>query len=256
MKKIVKRILQNLGYVIAPANSNLLYVDPIMVQQKLIGKDKKITIFDVGAHSGETTLLYNHFFKNATIYSFEPFPDTFNMMKQKVAGYPNIKIFNLALASKGGKANFHVNKYNYTNSLLATHEDAIKTWGIDHQDTKEIIEVNSDTLDRFVEKMQIENIDILKIDTQGSEYSVIEGAAQTIDAQKVRLIYLEIITMPAYKEQKFFDEVLHLLRLKGFHLHNFFNFSFTNAGELRQLDAIFLSEKYYAELHAGENKTY
>ena len=46
--------------------------------------------------------------------------------------------------------------------------------------------------------------------------------------------------MPTYSGQKHFDEVLYLLRSKGFQLFNLYNYSHTEFGELRQVDAIFI----------------
>jgi hypothetical protein len=48
--------------------------------------------------------------------------------------------------------------------------------------------------------------------------------------------------MPTYQKQKHLDEILLLLRRKGFVLYNFYNLSYTNAGELRQVDAIFIKK--------------
>lgn len=254
MKRVVKKLFKMFGYTISGSTDQAVYTDPIVEQKKLFGTGGKIVVFDVGAHVGQTTLLYNHFFKNSTIYAFEPFLESFNILKQNAGKYPNIKIFNTALGNKIGMVDFHVNNSTYTNSILSTHQQAATTWGENILDTKETIKVKSTTLDDFIEKMNIEQIDILKIDTQGTEYYVIEGALKSIEKEKIRLVYLEILTMPTYKDQKYFDEVLSLLRLNGFHLYNLYNFSNTALGELRQIDAIFLSDKFYLQLHNSAGK--
>ncbi len=52
----------------------------------------------------------------------------------------------------------------------------------------------------------------LVLDTQVTEYQVLEGASKAMEENKISLIYLEIITKPTYKGQKNFDEILFLLR--------------------------------------------
>lgn len=248
MKDLIKKFFKKFGYTIGASNNFSTYSDPIVDQKMLIGEENKVVIFDVGAHNGQTSLLYNHFFKYATIYSFEPSPKAFSIMKERVNTYSNINIYNKALGNIDGKVNFYLNKYDYTNSMLSTHHDAIKSWGADHLETKEVIQVASSTLDSFIRESNIEHLDILKIDTQGSEHCVIEGASHAIEKGMIKLVYLEIICMPAYESQKYFDEMLHLMRSKGFQLYNLYNFSMTDFGQLRQMDAIFLSDKFYSQI--------
>jgi hypothetical protein len=51
------------------------------------------------------------------------------------------------------------------------------------------------TLDSIVEKYNIEQISLLKIDTEGNELSVIKGAAKTIAASKINYIQIEFNEM-------------------------------------------------------------
>ena len=73
LKKIIKFFLGKMGYSISPL---VLSTEEDMIpeyadQKKIVGSDN-ITIFDVGAHHGQTSTLYNTLFKKASIYSFHP----------------------------------------------------------------------------------------------------------------------------------------------------------------------------------------
>ena len=245
LKKIIKFFFSKMGYGISPlvltTEEDIIpeYAD----QKKIVGSDN-ITIFDVGAHHGQTSTLYNTLFKKASIYSFEPSPDSFEILKKNIENYSNIKPINNALGNICGKVVFNVNKSSQTNSLLKTDRDGEKTWGENLLNTIDIINIDCITIDEFVEKNEIDCIDILKLDTQGTEYQVIEGAANTIAKNKIKLIYLEIITMPTYSGQKHFDEILLLLRNKEFNLFNLYNYSHTGTGALRQVDAIFIHKSF------------
>jgi FkbM family methyltransferase len=240
MKEVLKSLFKKFGYKVVNLNS---YRDAFMDQVKLI-INNPVIIFDIGACTGEVSLQYNDLFTNTTIYCFEPYLPSFRILKEKTESFTNIKCFNLALSNISGQLNFHVNKSYATNSILATHRDSAKNWNEEVLCTIEEIKIDALTLDDFVDQNQIDKIDILKLDTQGTEYQIIEGASQTINQNKIALIYLEIIMVPTYQEQKNLDEILLLLRNKGFFLYNFYNYSYTNAGELRQVDAIFTRNKF------------
>ena len=109
-------------------------------------------------------------------------------------------------------------------------------------DKKKVINVELTTIDSFVEKHNIKKIDILKIDTQGSEYLVLKGAKESLKRGIVKLIYTEIIMLPTYENQLDFDEFIKLMKSFGFRLFNLYNLSLTKEGELRQVDALFLQQ--------------
>lgn len=237
MKEVLRRIFRKLGYKVVNINSTER--DAFIDQFNLINK-KQVTIFDVGACTGEMTFRYRSLFKNSIIYCFEPFAPSFEILKKSTSAYPDIKCYNIALSDITGTVDFHVNQYYPTNSILATHVDSRKNWNDEVFVTKEVIKIDSLTLDDFTAQNQIDKIDILKMDTQGTEYQILEGASNYFKQNKISLIYLEIITMPTYQGQKNLDEILLLLRRNGFALYYLYNLSYTNAGELRQVDAIFI----------------
>jgi len=236
MKEVLKKLFLKFGYKIVNINSTER--DAFKDQVKLTDNNS-ITIFDVGACTGSVTLQYNSLFKKAVIYSFEPYFPSFEILKKEISRFNNVKVFNIALSDKTGQIGFHVNKSYATNSILETHPDSGESWNHEALNTIEKIKIDTITLDDFIDQNKIDKIDILKLDTQGTEYQIIEGASKSIEQNKISLIYLEIIIMPTYKGQKSFDEILYLLRSKGFALYNLYNFSYTNLGELRQVDAIF-----------------
>ncbi|MDJ0835082.1 MAG: FkbM family methyltransferase [Acidobacteriota bacterium] len=57
--------------------------------------------------------------------------------------------------------------------------------------------------------------DFLSMDTQGSEYEILEGAAQTLE-RSVLALRLEVAFQPIYKGQKLFGDLCALLTERGF----------------------------------------
>lgn len=242
IKDQIKRILGKFGYKLTKSKkaSLLMKPDAFLYQGGFFKTQDHLVIFDVGAHIGQTCNKYRKLFPDAKIYAFEPFIDSFKILYDAVSGDEKIAAYNLALGNQIGKVTFYINKFSATNSLLSTHVDSEKIWGDNLLTPIDSKIVNITTIDEFLKNNMIERINILKLDTQGTEFQIIEGADKALKEGRIDLIYLEIITLPTYEDQKYLDEILFLMRNKGFKLINFYNLSLTTSEQLRQLDAIFL----------------
>jgi FkbM family methyltransferase len=237
IKKIIGKAIAIFGYKIVP-NKNR--EDIAFEDQKLLShsKSKKI-IFDVGAYHGETVIRYHKLFEgNCSIYAFEPFPDTYAILEKKIATYSNVESFNVGLSNKDGQSIFYSNKFAATNSLLSTSIKAQATWGSDITETQEVVTISVTRLDSFIKQQGIAEVSILKMDTQGSEYIVLQGAEESIRSGKIKMIYTEIIVGPTYEGQKELDEVLRVFRSYGFELFNLYP-AISAGKRLKYLDAIF-----------------
>ena len=109
-------------------------------------------------------------------------------------------------------------------------------------DTRENIVCRFSTLDTFLAEMDIRRIDLLKLDVQGAEYRVLEGGANALVAGLIDVIYMELILMPTYKEQRSLAYYLQFLERNGMKLFGLYNLSHIR-GRIRQLDAIFVNER-------------
>jgi FkbM family methyltransferase len=208
------------------------------MQRLLTGIEEPI-IFDVGAHHGHVSAMFRKLFPTSTVYAFEPFEESFKRLKENTASDGKIRPFNFGLSDREGTQLFHSNPSSATNSLFSTDESGSQTWGEGLLETKDVVQAEFKTIDSFVAAMEIPRIDLLKLDVQGAEYLVMEGAVATCEKGIVQLLYSEIITQPTYDGQKRFDEALACFYNSGFDLFNIYNLSPTREGRLRQVDAIF-----------------
>lgn len=241
MKKAINKTLGKLGYTIQRnrTKEDVIYA----LQKKLTSSKANVTIFDVGAYLGETVLAYNELFNRACqIYAFEPFEKTFQQLKKNTQRHSNIQLVNAALGNERKEVTFHINNFAATNSILASDEKAHETWGRGLMETQKKIQVPMQTIDDFVVEHQIECIDILKLDTQGSEDLVLEGAKNSIAKGIIKVICTEMIVMPTYKDQKPLHEILKIYNDFGFSLYNIYS-ALAPDGRLRFLDGIFIYEK-------------
>lgn len=122
-------------------------------------------IFDVGANIGATSILLANSYPNATIYAFEPEPENFSLLTENIKAYPNVKIFNCALGDRTGIRN-----------LLAS-EDDLNFGGYsfydEGSDPEKKITVEVQSIRNFCKHHEIEKIDLMKIDTEGSEHEIL-----------------------------------------------------------------------------------
>lgn len=227
--------------------------DPFLVTQKLVTKPDPV-IFDVGAHRGETAARYRALFPGALIHSFEPYPVSFEAIRAAFISDPRVVPHNVAVAATTGSARLRVNRASVTNSLLDSDRRGSDYWGANLFDTTQEIEVKTLALDDFCRDERIEHIDVLKIDVQGAEYAVLEGARGLLDRHAVDFIYLEMIMAPSYVGQRKYHYYLTSLDARGYELFDLFNLG-RRDGRLIQSDGIFVArdvlDRYEAAMRAS-----
>jgi len=244
IKSLIKTCLDKFGYSIYVKGTYTTVKDPFADQKLILGSFTDLIIFDVGAHYGQTAQIYNELLPGSKIYSFEPFKPSYDILLNEVKMFSNIQCYNIGLSDTEGESPFYSNTLSATNSFLETHEQAGSIWGDNLLDTIEVIPVKTTTIDQFITANNIDIIHILKLDTQGTELKVIQGALEACKLNKVYLIYLEIIVLTTYQNQRYADEILHYLRNSGFTLYNIYNLSYTKSGFLRQIDALFINNDF------------
>jgi FkbM family methyltransferase len=146
--------------------------------------------FDVGANIGQTSSAALTSFPRASVFAFEPDKTTFGALTENVRD-ARFQPYNLALSDKAGEARFFdYGAFATSNSLV---EDAQYATRAGHPVT--IRSVECDTLDAFCSRHSIDRIDVLKIDTEGHETAVLQGASRMLSAHRIRFVYVEFNTL-------------------------------------------------------------
>jgi FkbM family methyltransferase len=135
---------------------------------------------DVGCHKGEVFDLFLKYAPSGIHFGFEPIPIMYEKLKIKYHGSQS-QIFELALSNEVGKTNF-----NYVISNPAY--SGIKKRAYDKNDEidQQII-VETDLLDNLIPENI--KIDLIKIDVEGAELLVLEGAIRTIKTSRPIVIF-------------------------------------------------------------------
>ena len=134
---------------------------------------------DIGANVGITTVtVARKIGRRGKLYSFEPTPEYFNILKENISsnGLENVKVYELAVTDQVGRAPFSQKELS---SGIVFEEGAKK------------FEVSTTSIDRFLSEEKIERIDLINMDCEGSELLVLKGAKETLRKNKVK-IFCEI----------------------------------------------------------------
>jgi FkbM family methyltransferase len=159
---------------------------------------------DIGANIGSFSLLIAHCGATA-IHAFEPHPDTHRILVDNAAAYPNIETHNCAMSDRQGSARFT----NLAGSPCQNH----LIYGDTEQTT---IVVGTDTVDNFCERHAIERIAFAKIDVEGLEPWVLQGAKHMMAEKRIGALLIEVIPEALRNRGSSLDELQAVLRTVGY----------------------------------------
>lgn len=134
-------------------------------------------VIDVGGNRG--VYAYQLWRLGARVEVFEPNPTCLNVLAEWAAGKPDVHLHAVALSSQAGSAHLHIpiDGSGVEHDASASIEHTAFTQSRDHL-------VPLQTLDSY----QFGNVSLIKIDVEGHEYSVIDGAAATLASSQPALL--------------------------------------------------------------------
>ena len=141
---------------------------------------------DIGANVGGYTI---ELLKktNSRVVSFEPVPTAFQQLVEITKNFEErVMLENKGVGSKEEKLTIH---YNSNALAHASFSEEIKK--VSYVSNEEKVEVAVITLDGYCEENSIDTIDLVKIDTEGFESEVFEGAKNTFVNIKPKFIQIE-----------------------------------------------------------------
>ena len=171
---------------------------------KVLKKEKELTVFDVGCYRGVFSKKILELFGKKKI-KFHLFDVNKNVKKYiaKLLKLKNVHYNEIALHNKNGKAVYHYNSsFECSGSSLSTLLKDDSTWVLSRKIILKILFLSTGgftkytvptiTLDSFVKQKKIKSIDLLKIDIEGSEHLMLQGASKTLKKNKIKTILIEI----------------------------------------------------------------
>jgi FkbM family methyltransferase len=216
---ILKKIFSSAtGYWIHKISSMPVGADLYLDIHKKVNYGPLYTVFDVGANIGQTWEWVRSKESNARIYCFEPVSMSFDELKLKTSTDQNCVVEKLALGTEKSEKSIKLYAdYPFLNSLkddvMNPSKDAIE----------EIVQI--DTLDRYCAEHGINKIDLLKIDTEGYELMVLEGAKKMLNNASISMIYCEVGFLKMQSRHTYFAELTEWLAEKNYHFFGLYELS-------------------------------
>jgi FkbM family methyltransferase len=159
------------------------------------------TVLDVGASDGQWSELALQFFPNASYVLFEPQPVHASALERYLAKYATAtRVLRKAVGRTTGSTFFEVS--DPFGGALA------------HQPGPNVIEVPIVSLDDAVAELQPKPPYLIKLDTHGYEYSILEGASESL--RLANALVIEAYNHKRTNEGLFFWELCAYLYERGF----------------------------------------
>src|SRR3990172_4293664 len=133
---------------------------------------------DIGANGGMHTIPSARKMKGKVI-AIEPEPKNFEILKKNIGlnKLKNVIALNKGCFSKKGKLTF------YLDDGIGGHSFVNKNIGHKH------IKINVDTLDNILKKLNIGQVDLIKVDVEGAEINVFRGAKKTLKRHHPKIVF-------------------------------------------------------------------
>jgi FkbM family methyltransferase len=153
---------------------------------------KANVFFDIGANLGYYSLIAEKINPGVSIYAFEPFPDAIKALERNIERnqFRNIHVIPIALSDQNGEdVIYHRVIPEFSHHLQLTGDNTMVNFA-DRRNKQ--VKIITQTLDNFVEMLNPGSIDLIKIDTETTEYIILSNGLDAI--RKYRpIIMCEII---------------------------------------------------------------
>ena len=123
-------------------------------------------IVDVGGYTGMSAAFFASKYPEATIIAIEPDAENFELLKLNTANFPNVHAMRAAVWRESG--------------TISLKDPGLGSWGLQVTDQDGRTAVRAVTIDEVIKEYNLERIDLLKVDVEGSEKEIFGDASAWI----------------------------------------------------------------------------
>ena len=201
------------------------------------------SIIDVGLNRGQFSLIASNLISEIPIFAFEPINNIFiPFSKYFRYRFPSryLNIYTLALSDSDNENDFYITQKTDCSSFLEPSLEGLNIEPKFLKVQKKVVVKTKKLDDVLLENMKFKEYkySLLKIDTQGSELLVLNGARNLLKT-KIKFVYVEVSDLEHYKKQTKSNEIIDFLYKYGFVLVKKFNLSYNKRNVLAYGDFLF-----------------
>jgi FkbM family methyltransferase len=233
LKRIIRSLAHSSGYEISSLESAQAHRRCVST---LLKEGQVNLVIDVGANCGQFAGWVREIGYRGSLLSFEPLLEAHERLSKAARGDPFWTVApRMALGDKPEEIDIHVSGNSVSSSILPmllTHQEA--------EPGSAYIQTEKVQINRLDDVCQLlpENRILLKVDVQGYEKSVLDGAARVLNY--CRAIIVEISLVPLYEGQTSAVELWNHLVNLGFQAFDLSpGFREQRSGRMLQMDGVF-----------------
>ena len=193
------------------------------------------TVVDLGANTGQFSLLARALFPDARIHAFEPLRRPAEKFARVFAGSRLITLHLCAIGPEESSATMNVSGAIDSSSLLPI--TAMQANFAPGTGAVGVEQVTVRRLDSVLKPSDIKPPALLKLDVQGYELPALQGCGELL--KLFAWVYVEVSFIELYGGQALAPEIIHFLESRGFVLTGVANPSFLDDGTCVQADFLF-----------------
>jgi FkbM family methyltransferase len=235
-KKTIKKLSRSLGIDLKRYN---IQTSEAAKMQRLLAYHNIDLVFDVGANIGQYAKLLRELGYSGRIVSFEPLSSAYSQLKAVSEKDPLWEIApQAAIGNQEGEIIINIAGNSYSSSALPMLDAHLESAPESAYSGSETVKLSRlDTIAKDYIKSETKSI-FLKIDVQGLEKQVLEGATAILPL--VKGIKLELSLVPLYEGQVLFKEMIDIVEKLGYELYGIEpGFTAEKTGRMLQMDGIF-----------------
>ena len=195
------------------------------------------TIVDIGANTGQFSLVMRKNFPQADIYSFEPLQKPFKRFVKLFENDRNVKAFNNAIGPYVTDTEINVSARDDSSSVLPISDLQNQIFpGTAAVRTEKIL---MGPLNDYLREDEIKGPSLLKLDVQGFELDALKGCQEFL--RRFDMVYCECSFVELYVGQAFASEVISYMSGSNFRLEGCNNVAYDHEGKTVQADCIFIN---------------
>jgi FkbM family methyltransferase len=175
------------------------------------------TVVEVGGHIGYFAVLYSKLIgASGGLFVFEPGENNLPYLRKNLSAKENAKIIEEAVSNVEGQVTFWLEDLSgQNNSIIEDYhllDGNIALSGLGDAVTKRAVHVPCTTIDHFAAEMaaQGKTVDFIKIDVEGAELLVLQGASALLKAKQTALM-VEVT--------REYQAILDLMKAADYHLY-------------------------------------
>lgn len=201
-------------------------------------------VLDVGANQGQYGARLRQMGYNGYIISFEPAIEDFKQLQRRCAADDGWEAYNLALGAQEGNIEMNIYPDTLFNSFLRPNT-AMRNLGLQVGRVETVPVQRLDMLfDTLVASMAEPRV-YLKLDTQGYDLKVLEGATRTLPM--IRALQTEVAVKPLYEGMPDYLEAIQTISRLGFEVTGLFPVARDGTLRVVEFDCVMVNSRAVGE---------